>query len=459
MTTQQAPPNGRQLPQDLEAEAALLGAILLEPEAIGLVIDILEPSDFYRQSNGHIYAAAAALFREGKPVEYIGVAAEMRRAKTLDAAGGSAHLAYLREQAVTVAVADHLARIVKGKAQRRRVIQAGQQSVALGYDDTVAPEDAVATAQANHYGLEGQQAGTGPVAVGDLLKPVFDRLEIQASGSAAGTVGLMTGFADLDRMTNGFKQGDLVIIAGRPSMGKTAAVIQIAMHAALELRVPVAMFSLEMSKESVVERMLCTQAQVDSQRLQRGVVGEAEFNRLSSALGPLGDAPIWIDDTGSLDDLTLRLRSRQAKSRYGIGLIVVDYLQLMHSRSRNGDANRVQEVSAISRSLKGIARDLGVVVIALSQLSRAPEGRPDKRPILSDLRESGSIEQDSDVVLAMFRDDYYSREKSEKPGIAEVLILKHRNGPTGVVELFFRKECTRFESIDRRAKRGGGGDD
>ncbi|HLH68163.1 MAG TPA: replicative DNA helicase, partial [Candidatus Dormibacteraeota bacterium] len=219
---------------------------------------------------------------------------------------------------------------------------------------------------------------------------------------------------------------------------------------AVEHKKPVAIFSLEMSKEQLVERMLCEQARIDAQRLHRGLLSDVEYERLAGALGPLGDAPIFIDDTPMLDDLTLRLKSRQARSREGIELIVIDYLQLMRGRNQGDDANRVQEVSAISRSLKGIARELHIPVIAISQLSRAPEARPDKRPILSDLRESGSIEQDADIVMFLYRDDYYHRDKSEKPGIAEVIVAKHRNGPTGTVELMFRKELTRFENLERR---------
>jgi replicative DNA helicase len=232
-------------------------------------------------------------------------------------------------------------------------------------------------------------------------------------------------------------------------MGKTSFVLNVALNAAVEQRKPVAVFSLEMSKEQLVERMLCEQARIDAQRLHRGMLSDVEYERLAGALGPLGDAPIYIDDSPTLDDLTLRLKSRQARAREGIEMIVLDYLQLMHGRGRSDDSNRVQEVSAISRGLKSIARELKVPVIAISQLSRAPEARPDKRPILSDLRESGSIEQDADIVMFLYRDDYYKKD-SEKPGIAEIIVAKHRNGPTGTVDLLFRKELTRFENLDAR---------
>jgi replicative DNA helicase len=246
-------------------------------------------------------------------------------------------------------------------------------------------------------------------------------------------------------------------LAGRERVPthNTSFVLNVALNAAVEQRKPVAVFSLEMSKEQLVERMLCEQARIDAQRLHRGMLSDVEYERLAGALGPLGDAPIYIDDSPTLDDLTLRLKARQARAREGIEMIILDYLQLMHGRNRSDDSNRVQEVSAISRGLKSIARELKVPVIAISQLSRAPEARPDKRPILSDLRESGSIEQDADIVMFLYRDDYYNREKSEKPGIAEIIVAKHRNGPTGVVELMFRKELTRFENLERRRAEPG----
>jgi replicative DNA helicase len=270
--------------------------------------------------------------------------------------------------------------------------------------------------------------------------------------SGQGVIGVPSGFHDLDRMTGGFKDADLIIVAGRPSMGKTSLALNIALHAALESKKAIAIFSLEMSKEQLTERLLTEQAQIDAQRLHRGQLSEAEYDRVSNALGPLGEAAIFIDDTPAMDELTLQLKARQAKMRHNIDMIVVDYLQLMHGRSR-GDDNRVQEVSSISRALKGLARELRVPVIAISQLSRAPEQRPDKRPILSDLRESGAIEQDSDVVMFLYRPEYYKSE--ERPGIAEVIIAKHRNGPTGTIELKFRRDHTRFYNLETRRPEPG----
>jgi replicative DNA helicase len=696
-------PQPRVPPHDLEAETSVLGAILLDPAAITRVLDLLSPDDFYRENNGQIYRAAQNLFREGEPIDNVTLAAELAKLGVLERVGGRAHLALLQESVPTAANVEHYARIVKGRAYKRRLIGAGTQVTALGYDESLDADEAVNQAQANVYAISDDRMGSGMEHIYNLLKPAMDRIDAQMA-SGGGVIGIPSGFHDLDRMTNGFKAADLVIIAGRPSMGKalaldtpiptpngwttmgalrtgdrvfddrgrpctvtyatpvmlghpchellfsdgeaivadadhlwavadeggerprvlttrqvaaalaagtalsvptcgplhyrrrdlpmdprelgvrlvapvpaaagrpgtavaervhavprayleaavdqrlallqglmcaagpadaddrvefrsaspdlaaavaelavglglavrsspgrvefrtvlpsewasrsiqavvpvqsvpvrciqvdspahlylagrgcvpthnTSFVLNVTLHAAVEHKKPVAIFSLEMSKEQLVERMLCEQARIDAQRLHRGTLSDIEYERLAGALGPLGDAPIFIDDSPMLDDLTMRLKARQGRSREGIELIVLDYLQLMHGR-QGGDANRVQEVSAISRALKSIARELRIPVIAISQLSRAPEARPDKRPILSDLRESGSIEQDADIVMFLYRDDYYNREKSEKPGIAEIILAKHRNGPTGAVELMFRKELTRFENLERR---------
>ena len=850
---------GRVPPHDLEAEASVLGAILLDPMAIARVLELVIPEDFYRENNAQIFRAATELFREGEPIDNVTLAAQLEKMGVLERVGGRAHLAMLQEQTPTAANVEHYARIVKARAYKRSLITAGGQVSALGYDDSVEAEEAINQAQSHVYAIAEHRVGTGMERLYDLLKPAMDKIDAQMA-SGGGVVGIASGFHDLDRVTNGFKPSDMVVIAGRPSMGKclvastlvddpqtgerltiaecvrrkirfvsgisdqgrvrstgiadwvdsgvqecfhvrtrlgrsvevtghhpfltvdgwqplhdlaagdriglprrvpafgtdsswhpslirllayyvaeggltsssaafsntdpevvadfretiashfpdlrivaervtyhavakrrgrrnplitwlrdtglwgkgahekrfppcvwrwdrarlvefvralmscdgtiydlggypriefavasrelaedlqhalvrlgivaklwrkkercwrleitepqsvaeyqrevgwigakarrfphppvaarrsnlgqlpasvwplirasaaerqltlagvaqaageygstrrgfnlhasrglpssrlgayarilqdahllrlaspdlywdeivsidpigkhqvydltvpdganfiaqdvvvhnTSFVLNVTLNAAVEQKQPVAIFSLEMSKEQLVERMLCEQARIDAQRLHRGLLSEAEHERLVYALGPLGDAPIFIDDSPMLDDLTLRLKARQAKARDGIELVIVDYLQLMHGRVNSDDGNRVQEVSHISRSMKAIARELRVPVIAISQLSRAPEARPDKRPILSDLRESGSIEQDADLVMFLYRDEYYNREKSEKQGIAEILVAKHRNGPTGSVELAFRKELTRFENLDRR---------
>ncbi len=419
---------GRVPPQDLEAESSVLGAVLLDPAAITRILDFLQAEE---------------------PIDNITVAAELDKMGVLERVGGRAQLALLQESVPTAGNAEYYARIVKDKAYKRRLITVGGQVTQLGYEDGLDAEEAVNTAQSHVYAISDDRVGGGLEHIYTLLKPAMDRIDAQMA-SGGGVIGVPSGFHDLDRLTNGFKESDLIVIAGRPAMGKTSFVLNVALHAAVQQKQPIAIFSLEMSKEQLVERMLSEQAQIDAQRMHRGLLSDNEYERLAGAMGPLGDAPIFIDDVPSLDDLTLRLKSRQAKSREGVQMIIVDYLQLMTGRTRGDDSNRVQEVSAISRSLKSIARELKVPVLAISQLSRAPEARPDKRPILSDLRESGSIEQDSDIVMFLYRDEYYNREKSEKPGIAEVIVAKHRNGPTGMVELFFRRELTRFENISHR---------
>jgi replicative DNA helicase len=849
---------GRVPPHDLEAEASVLGAILLDPAAIMRVLEFLNPEDFYRENHGQVYRAALSLFREGEPIDNVTIAAELEKMGVLDRVGGRAQLAMLQESVPTAANVEHYARIVKDRAYKRRLITAGTQVTQLGFEESLDADEAVNQAQAHVYAISDDKVGAGLERLYDLLKPAMDRIDAQMA-AGGGVVGIPTGFHDLDRMTNGFKESDMVVIAGRPSMGKalaldtpiptpdgwrtmgelrvgdqvfdeqgrpctvtyatsvqidhdcyevvfsdgarivadgdhqwlvwdhaarksvvhyasgrtplkdpyrgvqrrpsgrwaatgwvsrksrrigtfddreaareaaeafrsahgqdrgdrpravttremidtlyseggarlnysiplaaplkypaadlpldpyvlgvwlgdgttskaevtlddpeivaelrvagcparreenakgtprftlsygrywraasksggrppvlrtlrslgvlgrkhlptlyrqasveqriallqglmdtdgsidalghvefcstdyelaegvqelalglglaprlhegratldgvdcgpkyrvrfkpadipvfrlsrkavrqlavrpgarvrnryvasitptasvpvrciqvdspshlylagracvathnTSFILNVALHAAIDQKKTVAIFSLEMSQEQLVERMLCEQARIDAQRLHRGILSDVEYERLARALGPLGEAPIYIDDAPRLDDLTLRLKARQAKSREGVEMIIIDYLQLMHGRSQGGD-NRVQEVSGISRSLKSIARELRVPVIAISQLSRAPEARPDKRPILSDLRESGSIEQDADLVMFLYRDDYYNREKSERPGVAEIIVAKHRNGPTGMVELMFRKELTRFENLDRR---------
>jgi replicative DNA helicase len=376
------------------------------------------------------------------------MAAELEKMGVLDRVGGRAQLAMLQESVPTAANVEHYGRIVKDRAYKRRLITAGTQVTQLGFEESLDADEAVNQAQSHVYAISDDKVGSGLERLYDLLKPAMDRIDAQMA-AGGGVVGIASGFHDLDRMTNGFKESDMVVIAGRPSMGKTSFILNIALHAAIDQKKTVAIFSLEMSQEQLVERMLCEQARIDAQRLHRGILSDVEYERLARALGPLGEAPIYIDDAPLLDDLTLRLKARQAKSREGVEMIIIDYLQLMHGRSQGGD-NRVQEVSGISRSLKSIARELRVPVVAISQLSRAPEARPDKRPILSDLRESGSIEQDADLVMFLYRDEYYNREKSEKPGVAEIIVAKHRNGPTGMVELMFRKELTRFENLDRR---------
>jgi replicative DNA helicase len=442
---------GRVPPHDQDAELSVLGSILLDPLSVAKVLQFLHPEDFYRENNGQVYRAALDLFAAGEPIDNVTLAAQLQTMGMLDRIGGRTQLASMQSAVPTAANIEYYGRIVKEKAYKRRLISAGSNIAGFGYDDGVEAEEAINQAQSLVFGVADDRDQRELARLYDLLGPAMERISLQME-SGQGVIGVPSGFHDLDRMTGGFKDSDLIIVAGRPSMGKTSLALNIALHAALESKKAIAIFSLEMSKEQLTERLLTEQAQIDAQRLHRGLLSEAEYDRVSNALGPLGEAAIYIDDTPAMDELTLQLKARQAKMRHNIDLIVVDYLQLMHGRSR-GDDNRVQEVSSISRALKGLARELRIPVIAISQLSRAPEQRPDKRPILSDLRESGAIEQDSDVVMFLFRPEYYKSE--ERPGIAEVIIAKHRNGPTGTIELKFRRDHTRFYNLETRRPEPG----
>ena len=430
---------------------SVLGSILLDPLSVAKVLQFLHPEDFYRENNGQIYRASLDLFAAGEPIDNVTLAAQLQTMGMLDRVGGRAQLASMQSAVPTAANIEYYGRIVKEKAYKRRLISAGSNIAGFGYDDAVDAEEAINQSQSLVFGVADDRDQRELAKLYDLLGPAMERISLQME-SGHGIVGIPSGFHDLDRMTGGFKESDLIIVAGRPSMGKTSLVLNVSLHAALEAKKSVAIFSLEMSKEQLTERLLTEQAQIDAQRLHRGQLSEAEYDRVSSALGPLGEADIYIDDTPAMDELSLQLKARQAKMRHNVDLIVVDYLQLMHGHSR-GDDNRVQEVSSISRALKGLARELRVPVIAISQLSRAPEQRPDKRPILSDLRESGAIEQDSDLVMFLFRPEYYKSD--ERPGIAEIIVAKHRNGPTGMIELKFRRDHTRFYNLETRRPEPG----
>ncbi len=388
---------GRIPPHDLDAEISVIGSILIEPLSIAKVLQFLHPEDFYRENNGQIYRAALDLFAAGEPIDNVTLAAQLQQMGLLERVGGRAHLASMQSTVPTAANIEYYGRIVKEKAYKRRLISAGGNIAGYGYDDSIEAEDAINQAQSLVFGVADDRDQRELARLYDLLGPAMERISLLME-SGQGVVGIPSGFHDLDRMTGGFKDSDLIVIAGRPSMGKTAIALNITLHAALEAKKSIAIFSLEMSKEQLTERLLTEQAQIDAQRMHRGLLTEAEFDRVSNALGPLGEAAIFIDDTPVMDELTLMLKARQAKMRHNVDMIVVDYLQLMHGRSR-GDDNRVQEVSSISRAMKGLARELRVPVVAISQLSRAPEQRPDKRPILSDLRESGCITGDTPVYL------------------------------------------------------------
>jgi len=432
-------------PQNLEAEESVLGAMLLSPTAVGTVSEILAASDFYRESHAKMFRAALGLWGKGEPVDAITLANELDERSELDAVGGQARVAELAALVPSTSNVEHYARIVKEMATLRGLVRAGQEITRLGQDRPGEVTDLVDRAEQIVFEL-GQQRVTSDFAhIETLLKESFERItQLYEAGSEI--TGIPSGFRELDLLTSGFQPGNLVILAARPSMGKSALGLCIAANLGVRHEIPVALFTLEMSKAEVTQRMMCSEAKVESQRLRSGRLAPDDWPRLTTACDRLMKAPIYVDDTGSTTIMELRSKARRLKSREPkLGLILVDYLQLMTSGSTV--ENRVQEVSQISRALKVLARDLEVPIVAMSQLSRAVEQRHDKRPILSDLRESGSLEQDSDLVAFVYRDEYYLGEESDQQGIAEIHLSKHRNGPTGTVKLSFLRRYAKFADL------------
>lgn len=433
-------------PQSLEAEQAVLGCILVDPDALLKIVELVKPKDFYRNAHALIFEAILTLFEKSEPVDIVTVSQLLKDKDQLDDVGGRT---YINELALAVSTSEniaHYAQVIRDKALLRGLIQAGTEIVYTAYEETDA-EVAIDRAEQVVFNIAQTGMPDELVAIKDILPYSYDQIEDRYNNKGT-MLGVASGFYDLDLMTSGFQKSDLIIVAARPSMGKTAFCLNIATHAALHEKRPTLIFSLEMSKEQLVQRMLCSEAEVDAQRIRTGEIQPNDFSRLSQAMGRLGDAPMYIDDSPGVSIMELRAKARKLKMELGdLGLIVIDYLQLMEAREGKkggGSDNRVQEISAISRGLKGIARELKAPVIALSQLSRAVESRQDKKPMLSDLRESGSIEQDADLVIFLYRDEYYTKDLTEKPGIASVIIAKQRNGPVGEVELLFRNNITKF---------------
>lgn len=432
-------------PQNLEAEESVLGAMLLSASAIGAVTEVLDASDFYRDSHGTIYRAALALYAKGEPVDAITVADALDERGELERVGGSAKIAELAALVPSTSNAEHYARIVKEMATLRGLVRVGQEIQRLGQSRPGETTDLVDRAEQLVFELA-QERVTGDFAhIEALLKESFERI-MHLYESGADITGVPSGFRELDKLTSGFQPGNLVILAARPSMGKSALALCAAANLGVRYEVPVALFTLEMSKAEVTQRMMCSEAKVESQRLRSGRLAQDDWPRLTAACDKLMKSPIYVDDTGSITMMELRSKARRLKSREPrLGLIIVDYLQLMTTGAN--PENRVQEVSQISRALKVLARDLEVPILALSQLSRAVEQRHDKRPILSDLRDSGSIEQDADLVIFVYRDEYYAGEESESQGLAEIILAKHRNGPTDAVKLSFLKRYAKFSDL------------
>jgi replicative DNA helicase len=431
-------------PQNLEAEESVLGAMMLAPGAIGAVSEILGAGDFYRESHAKIFRAAVALYGKGEPVDAITLVDELEQRGELEAIGGRVRVHELAALVPATANAAHYARIVKEMATLRGLIEAGAEVARLGWERPGETADLVDRAEQVIFELAQQRVTSDFIHIEALLKESFERITALYEAGAEVT-GTPSGYRDLDRLTSGFQAGNLIVVAARPSMGKSALGLCIAANLAVRVQVPVALFTLEMSNAEVTQRLMCSEAKVESQRLRTGKLGVDDWPRLTAACDKLAKAPLFVDDSGSITMMELRSKARRLKSREpSLGLIVVDYLQLMTSGT--SVENRVQEVSQISRQLKVLARDLDIPILAMSQLSRAVEQRHDKRPILSDLRESGSIEQDSDLVLFVYRDEYYNDE-SDQQGLAELILAKHRNGPTDTIKLSFLKRYAKFADL------------
>lgn len=444
----------RELPYSPEAEIAVLGGMLIDPDAVAKAIEIVDDSMFYREAHRRLFRAMARLFQSGQALDPVTVSEELKKTDELEVVGGLTYLARLLDAVPTAANLEYHARIVREKALLRRLIEASSQVIRDAYEvGERSVEEILDLAEQRVFQVAESQEREGFVWIKKILYPTFEEIE-KLQSADGGITGVPSGFPDLDEMTGGFQRGDLVILAARPSMGKTSIVVGMSLHAAIMHQIPVAIFSLEMSKEQIVQRMLCHEALVDLGRLLRGRLTDDDYVRLAQAAGHLNTAPLWIDDSGSLNIIEMRAKARRLKADVpNLGMIVLDYVQLM-SGGPGRVENRQQEVSMISRGLKALAKEIDVPIIALSQLSRAPEQRTDHRPQLSDLRESGALEQDADLVMFLYRPErYMTPAEAEEKGIvghSEVIIGKQRNGPTGIVELFFRKESTRFESFTRR---------
>jgi len=431
---------GRIPPQSIEAEQSVLGCMLLDKEVIPVITEILKSEDFYREDHREIYEAILDLFESASPVDLITVAEQLKHRGTLDKVGGLEYLTNMATAVPTTANARHYAKIVEEKSILRKLIKTSSEIINLGYEASDEVSIILDRAEKGIFDILQKRNNQGFAHIKDVLVDAFNKLE-ELYNNKGYVTGVPTGFTDLDYKTAGFQNSDLILIAARPAMGKTSFALNIAQYAAIHEKIPVAIFSLEMSKEQLVNRILCSEVMINSQKMRVGKLDDSDWQKMAKALGPLSEAPIFIDDTPGASVMELRAKCRRLKLEKNLGLIVIDYLQLMQGRGRA--ENRQQEVAEISRSLKILAKEINVPVITLSQLSRAPESRSDHRPMLSDLRESGAIEQDADMVLFLYRDDYYNPD-TDKQNIAEVIIAKNRHGPTGVVELRWFGEYTKF---------------
>lgn len=434
-------------PQNIEAEQAVLGAMLIEREAISKVAELLRAEDFYREAHRLIFTAMLELFNKNDAVDMVTVIESLRKNDKLEATGGISYITSLANSVPTAANVMYHARIVEEKALLRQLINAATNIASQGYEGSEEVSTILDTAEKSILSVSSRRLGGEFTPIKSIIFDAFTKIE-QLYASKGSITGLSTGFKDLDRLTSGLQPSDLILIAARPSMGKTAFVLNIAQHIGIKEKKAVAFFSLEMSKEQLVQRMLCAESTIDSQRLRIGELEPNDWTKLVNGADRLSAAPIFIDDTSGITVMEMRSKARRLKIEYDLQLIIIDYLQLMQGSSKKGSENRQQEISEISRSLKGLAREIGVPVIALSQLSRSVESRQVKKPMLSDLRESGSLEQDADIVAFLYRDDYYNPDSDQK-NITEVIIAKHRNGPVDTVQLFFHKQFTKFSDLSK----------
>ena len=438
---------GRIPPQNLDAEQAVLGALLIDKEALPKVVEILHADSFYRDAHKNIYHAVIEQYQKNEPADLVTVSDTLRRMNLLDAAGGIPYLSDLVSATATAAHVSYHAQLVEEKATLRNLITAGSEIVEFAFQEDKGVDEILGDAENTIFNIAQNRNKKSFTPVKDILMPVMDRIE-KIYENKGNVMGVPSGFPDLDTMTAGFQNSDLIILAARPSMGKTALALNFAQNVALRSKIPVAIFSLEMSKEALVQRILCSEAKIDSSRLRLGQIHDHELKRLIKAVSRLSEAAIYIDDTAEMTPIELKAKARRLQLEHGLGMILIDFLQLMHVPRRRSD-NRVQEIAEISRALKSIGKELNIPVIALSQLSRAVEQRADKRPMLSDLRESGEIEQVADLVMFIHRDDYY--DNAANAGEADLIIAKQRNGPTGSVQLTFRKEITQFFPREKHA--------
>ena len=437
---------GKIPPQDIEAEQAVLGSMLTDQDAVIAAIEVLKEDDFYREDNKIIYTALLNIYNRAEPIDIITLKSELSSMGKLEAVGGLEYIAQLPDKVPTTANVERYVKIVEEKSMLRNLVKTANEIINLGYDETENVEDIMDVAEKKIFDVMQRKNSKGYTPIKDILIDSFTQLE-NLYNQKGSITGVPSGFVELDRKTAGLHGSELILIAARPAMGKTAFALNIGTYAATRAGCPVAIFSLEMSKEQLANRILCSEALVDSNKVRTGELEDEEWGKLAQTSGELSTAEIYVDDTPGISVMEIRAKCRKLKLEKNIGLVIIDYLQLIQGSGKRG-ASREQEIAEISRSLKILAKELNVPVIALSQLSRAVEGRPDHRPMLSDLRESGSIEQDADIVMFLYRDDYYN-ENSEKKNIAEVIIAKQRSGSTGTVELAWLGNYTKFANLER----------